>query len=329
MVVGVIFWIGVFLGSLFILIKSSNKFIGAAEKIGLALKIPSFIVGVTIVAIGTSLPELASSIFAVLKGSSEIVAGNVIGSNIANIFLILGVAAIFGGNIKLLRPLIRVDLPFLIGASFLFAISIWDGNYTIWEGLLSLVLVAIYISYTVSFQKEPGVVKEKKKIRKHIKKRIEDRHEKESKWNWKTILTLVLSLVFLYLSANYVVESILALSEIWGIGTAIIAVTAVALGTSLPELFVSISAVRNNNPGIAVGNILGSTIFNSLAVMGIPALIGTLTIPRELIVFSLPLMLFAALLYFFITQDKEITKWEGWLLVVFYVYFIMSVLGVV
>ena len=319
-----IFWIGVFFLGLLVLAKSSDYFIKAAEKLGLILRIPAFIVGVTIIAIGTSLPELASSIFAVIKGSSEIVAGNVIGSNIANIFLILGIAVVISGNVKLLRSLIRVDLPLLIGASFLLAASIWDGVYTLNEAFLSLFLLGIYLSYTASFQKKKDGIA--KKIRKDIREKMED---KKRKLCWKSITLLLLSLVLLYFSANYVVDAVIAISDIAGIGKEIIALTAVAVGTSLPELAVSISAIRSRKSEILIGNILGSTIFNSLGVMGIAALFGKITISNEIIKFSLPLMLVAALLYFFITQDREITKWEGWLLIVFYLFFIGKVFGFV
>lgn len=322
------FWLGVFIGSLFILIKASDHFIKASEKVGYSLKIPSFIIGVTIVAIGTSLPELASSIFAVTKGSSEIVAGNVVGSNIANIFLVLGIAAVAGGNIKLLRSLIRVDLPMLIGASLLFTLSIWDGEYTVPEALISLFLVAIYISYTVTSQKKHEDKDLKQKIKRDIRKRL-DEEKSDRKLHWQSFVVLGLSLLFLYLSANFVIESVLQLSELLSIGTEVIALTAVAIGTSLPELFVSINAVMNKKEEIVVGNILGSTIFNSLAVMGIPALFGTIIITNELISFSLPIMVIATLMYFFITQDREITKWEGWLLIIFYVFFIGKVVGFV
>ena len=152
-------WIIVFIASLVALIKASDYFTDAAEKIGLFLKMPAFIVGVTIVAIGTSLPELVSSIFAVLRNSSEIVVGNVIGSNIANIFLVLGVAAILGKKLKVEYRLSNVDLPMLFGATVLFSISIWDGLFTIGEAILSLCLLGVYITYTVSTKKPDKEIK--------------------------------------------------------------------------------------------------------------------------------------------------------------------------
>jgi len=297
-------WIIVFIVSLSVLVKSSDYFTDSAEKIGIYLGLPAFIVGVTIVALSTSMPELVVSILAVLRNTSEIVVGNVIGSNITNIFLILGIAAIIGKKIKITYELIHVDLPLFVGSAFLLAVTIWDGAFTLYDAVLCLGCMILYLLYTI---------KAKRKREYEIKRR---------KWEWKPLFILILSSIFIYMGAEYTIKSIIRLSEILGIGKEIIAISIVAFGTSLPELSVSVSAARKGKPEIAVGNILGSNIFNALAVMGIPALIGNLIIPPSILTFGLPMMLIATLLYFFITQDKEITKWEGWLLIIFYIFFI-------
>ncbi|MEA3248095.1 MAG: calcium/sodium antiporter [Nanoarchaeota archaeon] len=308
-----IIWIGIFIISLIILIKASDYFTDSAEKIGLYFGLPAFIVGVTIVAIGTSLPELISSIFAVLENSSEIVVGNVIGSNITNIFLVLGIAAIIGKKIKVSYELIHVDLPLLVGSAFLLAVTIWDGIFTLPEALLCIGGMVLYLAYTLNTEREHEDIGIKKEMKKNLKKK---------KLDWKILIVLVVSAFFIYLGAKYTIESVIKLSEILSIGKEIIAISVVALGTSLPELMVTVSAARKGRSEMAVGNILGSNIFNIFAVMGIPALIGTLIIPQSILTLGLPMMLIATLLYFFITQDKEITKWEGWLLIIFYVFFI-------
>jgi cation:H+ antiporter len=130
------------------------------------------------------------------------------------------------------------------------------------------------------------------------------------------------SAFFIFLGGKYTIESVIKLSELLRIGTEIIAASVVALGTSLPELTVTITAARHGRPEIAIGNVLGSNVFNALAVMGIPALLGPLVIPYNIITFGIPMMLIASLLFFFMAQDKEITQWEGWLLLIFYVFFI-------
>lgn len=307
-------WIIVFVVSLFVLIKASDYFTHSAEKIGLFFGIPPFIVGATIVAVGTSLPELISSIFAVLRNSSEIVVGNVVGSNVANIFLVLGIAAIVGRRMKLTYELIHVDLPLLIGSAFLLAVTIWDGIFSFPEALLCIAGIILYLLYTINTKSKHENIE--------IKKGPNEEVKQGRKLDRKTLVILAVSAFFIYLGAKYTVESVIKLSEILNIGKELIAISAVALGTSLPELTVTIAAAKKGKPEMAVGNVLGSNIFNALAVMGIPALIGTLIIPHSILTFGLPMMLIATLLYFFITHDKEITKWEGWLLVIFYVFFI-------
>jgi len=197
-------------------------------------------------------------------------------------------------------------LPLLIGSAFLLGATIWDGVFTLPDALLCIAGYIVYLLYTLNAQKE--------------NKEVEIKKEKEL--TWKTLIILVISAFFIYLGAEYTIKSIIKLSQILNIGKEVIAISALALGTSLPELMVSISAARKGKSELAVGNVLGSNIFNTLAVMGIPALFGTLAIPHSILAFGLPIMLIATLLYFFATQDKEITKWEGWMFIIFYIFFI-------
>lgn len=303
----ILVWVVVLIVGLVFLIKSSDVFTEAAEKLGVHIGIPPFIVGVTIVSIGTSLPELVSSIIAVLRGATEIVVGNVIGSNIANIFLVLGLAAVCSSGLRITRELIHVDLPILVSSAFLFGIMILDGSFSFFEATIALIGVLIYLGYIMSAQRE------------FPKKR-------RKKLDWKTPALLAITPIVLYFSANYTIEAVIQLSTLLGIGTEIVAVTAVALGTSLPEIVVSVQAARKGKPEIAVGNVLGSNIFNTLAVMGVPALIAPLVIPKSLLLFGLPVMIIATLLYFFIEQDREISPWEGGFLILFYVYFVLRTL---
>ena len=307
-----ILWIGIFIVSLAALIKASDLFTGAAEKVGRYLGIPSFIVGVTLVALGTSLPELVSSLFSVWMDSSEIVVGNVIGSNITNIFLILGCTAILGKNIKLKYEIGYVDLPLLIGSVLLLVLMLWDGVFSLFEALLCIAGLLVYLMYTV-FSSHSEQVPRKKQKKENKQKR---------KLKWTVWFSLILSGVFIYLGAKYTIEAIIRLSESLKIGKEIIAASAVALGTSLPELMVSIAAARQGNAEMAIGNILGSNIFNTFGVMGIPALFGTLIIPRTIILGVLPIMVIATFLFYVVTQQKRITQWEGWLLIIFYILFI-------
>ena len=314
------FWGILLIVSLYILVKAADHFTDSAEELGLYLGMPAFLVGVTIVAIGTSLPELVSSVIAVMKGASEFVAGNVVGSNVANIFLILGITAIVGKKLKVSYDLVHVDLPLLMGSVFIFALTIYDGVFTLVEAFICLAGMLIYIIYVIKSQRDQS--HEARELKKELKKGLK---EEKRVFNKRDIVILIVSAVFIYIGARFTVESVLNLSELFNIGKEIIALSAVALGTSLPELAVSIKAARKGQPEIAVGNILGSNIFNVFAVMGVSGLFGALIIPQNIIGFGLPVMIIATLLYYFITQDKEITLWEGLILIIFYILFIGKV----
>lgn len=305
-----VFWAVVFVISLAILIKSSDWFTESAEKIGLSFGMSPFVIGVTIVAIGTSLPELISSIFAIIANSTEIITGNVVGSNIANIFLILGVAAVIAKkDIIIGHELINVDLPLLVSSAFLLTFMLLDGSLVWWEGLILLAGLVIYFAYTL----KAGSSEDEKAMYKDLDKPSNS-----------TYLILLASIFGIFIGAKYTIDSVLALAGILNIGVEILALSVVALGTSLPELAVTISAARKGKGDMAVGNVLGSNIFNTFAVMGISGLITPIIVTQSLLMFALPVMVGATLLYFFITQDRHLTRYEGWMLILFYVFFFVK-----
>jgi len=307
-------WFALFALSLLALVKAADVFTRAAARIGAALGVPPFIVGVTIVAVGTSLPELASSILAVLAGSSEIVVGNVVGSNVTNIFLVLGITVLIQGGLETRYDLVHVDLPFLIASAFLLALTAWDGAFTLFEALLCLAAFAVYSLYGLQAARKGSPAPQAPR-------------PDAGKVEAKTILLLLGSAFVIYLGARYVVESIVRLSGTLGIGTEVVAAVVLALGTSLPELAVTVAASRRGEASMAVGNILGSNVFNALAVMGVSGVVGRLVVPHTIVATGLPLLLAATLLYLFIIQDRQVTKWEGLLLLILYVFFVGRLLG--
>jgi len=313
----VLLWALVFVASLAVLVKASDYFTDSAERIGIAFGISPFIIGVTIVAVGTSTPELVSSILAVMKGSSEIVVGDVMGSNVTNILLILGLSAIVGKKMVTSYELANVDLPLFVGSAVLLSLMVVDGAYSLAEAFLCLALFLVYLLYAISVERVADEAMGAAGVE----------HPKKRRLDLKVYLTLFLSVFFLYIGANYTIVSVVKLSEMVGIGTEIIAASAVALGTSLPELVVSVKAAAVNKPELAIGNILGSNIFNALGIMGISALFGTLVIPETITSFVMPMMIVATLLYFVVIWEKEITLWEGWMLVIFYIFFLGKLFG--
>lgn len=313
-----IFWIVVFLFSTVLLVKGADWLLGSAEKIGLAIGLSPFIIGVVIVGLGTSFPELISSIVAVIKGVTEIVPANAIGSNIANILLVVGLAAVIGGRLEVTKNLIDLDLPLLTITTVLFLGVSWDGKITFGESLLLLSIFIIYLIYTILYQgnklktakKDVSRSKEKKKKRK--KEKIET----------KDIIFLIIGIAGLVFGAKYLVESVVKLSEILNIGTGSITLVAVAVGTSLPELLVSVKAALNKKPEVALGNIFGSNVFNLVLVVGLPGLFKTLVLDEQTLRLGLPVMVFATLLFIISGISKRIHIYEGAMYIVIYILFV-------
>jgi cation:H+ antiporter len=293
-----------FVVSLAVLLKAADWFIDAAETIGLNLGIPPFIIGVTIVAFGTSLPELATSIASVYAGESAIVVGNVIGSNITNIALVLGLTAFYVKEVYLEKSVWNIDLPYLLGSSFLLWFVLRDQQFSLFEAILFFIGIIIFLAYSFSSNKEEEVVRTKIRTR--------------------TIVFLILGGTLVYFGADYTIFSIKKLSSIAGISPEVIALTAVALGTSLPEVIVSLNASRKGKTSIAVGNVLGSNIFNTYAVMSIPSFFGTLDIPDGILTFSLPLMIVMTVLFGIMCISMKISRWEGLFLLMFYTFFVVE-----
>lgn len=308
---GLVFWIVIFAFSLFVLVKSADYFTDSAENIGLFFGMPHFLIGVTIVALGTSIPELATSIVSVFKGAPEIVTGTVIGSNIANILLVLGLAAIISKGLKLEDGFQKFDKPFLIISALAFLLLGRDGVLTIYESGL---LLALYILYIVII------------VADHRHKKL---HINKKKFDLKQAAILGASAVFIYFSAEFVIKSVINISEIAGFGKEIIAASVVAFGTSMPELTVSLTAIRKSKHDLAVGNIIGSNIFNTLAVIGVSGMFVSLPLTQMMSVLGMAVMLLATFLALFILRDHRMTRAEGLIMVSIYVFFIAKLFGVV
>lgn len=291
--------------SLMVLLKASDWFVTSAETIGLGLGVSPYVIGATVIAFGTSLPELASSIVSVNAGASVIVVGNVVGSNVANLLLVGGALLLVGGGMVLSRRILTFDLPLLVASSLALWWMLHDQVFTILEASISLGGLLLFLGST--FFKQKG--EEEETIRPRIR-------------YWLPLL-LIASVGLVYLGAEYTVKSIQQLSLLAGISPEVIALTVVAIGTSLPELVVSITAVKRGGTEIALGNILGSNIFNAFAVMGIPRLFGELEIPDGVVNFSLPFMVGVAILFAILGfLPGGLKRWQGWLFMLLYVVFV-------
>ncbi|MCL4113417.1 UNVERIFIED_CONTAM: hypothetical protein GTU68_051220 [Idotea baltica] len=295
-------------GSLFVLVKGSDWFVESAERIGLSLGVSPFVIGVTIVAFGTSLPELASSISAVMNGNAEIVVGVVIGSNITNILLVLGLVATIGRVVKMDYDIMDIDMPLLMGSAIFMWFCLLDQHVSMFEAVLFLIGLVIFLlnSLTSSPQSD----------------------DEKPKSQWQDFLLLLLGGVFVKYGADFTIEGINRLAVGFQLETSILAQTLVAFGTSLPEVAVSITAAFRGKPGMAVGNVLGSNIFNTYAVLAIPSFFGELIISDATLSFYLPFMVACTFLFAMIANGGRITKWEGYMLLLFYLYFFNHSFGI-
>ncbi|ERP31326.1 sodium:calcium antiporter [Chitinivibrio alkaliphilus] len=255
-------WAVILIASLAVLIKASDLFLDGAERTGHYFHLPLFTTGLIIVAVGTSLPELASSILAVLHDAGEIVAGNVVGSNIANMLLVLGTGGLFfrGSDAKPHR-LGKDTAPLLISAGLLYLLL---GTKTIpsWTGVVLLLLAVLYV-LTLG--------------RRGISPLVEP-HTSATVLKAQDVVKLFFAPICIYLSAEYTIIAVISLAEKTALSQEIMALSAIALGTSLPEAAVSYSAARRGNMSLIFGNIVGSTIFNSLVVVGGARLFGPLAV---------------------------------------------------
>lgn len=304
-----------FAGSLVILIISAELLVRNSEKLGLSLGVPQFIVGITIISAGTSLPELATSIFSIMKGEPGVVAANVVGSNIANILLVVGITTVIVKRVEIKRSIIRLDLPLLIGATAILILSLVDGKFSLFEAIISLIGFAVYIIYSLTQHKNTFKEKEEQLL-KTLKQ------EKRPPFKWRYIGIIIIAALTLYFSADFTINSVIAIGGILNIDTAIIAITAIAIGTSLPELIVSVLAARRGNFDIALGNILGSNIFNGLLIMGIAGVMTELPVQPAVLIIGVPFLIIATIFLAFSGIERKFYNYEGAFYLLLYILFI-------
>lgn len=322
-----IVWIIVFIISLAVLVKSAGWLLSGAERIGLAIGLSPFIVGVTIVGLGTSLPELISSFIAVFEGVPEIVVANAVGSNIANILLVVGLSTVIGRRLVVTKNLIDLDLPLLaIGTTLMIGVA-WDREVTFLESVILLITYGVYFAYTI-LHRDDVKTEEDTELAVFIKKnsayisKVSKKIAEIPRIALRDFGLLAAGAIGLFLGAKYLVESVINLSDMFNIGAGVIAITAIAIGTSLPELIVSVRAAVQRKSEIALGNIFGSNLFNMLVVIGLPGLFTTLPLDEKTFSIGLPVMAAATLLFVVSGISRRIHMWEGAFYLILYVFFI-------
>ncbi len=302
-----------------LLIKGADWFVDGAAGIARKFGVSQIIIGLTIVAIGTSAPEAAVSISSALKGSADIAVGNVLGSNILNVLLILGITSAIC-PLFIRRETVRFDIPFTIAVSAVFAfIGLSDNVVGRMDGAL---LWALFIVYMVRL-----FVGAKKNSDENTLSEEEPQKEK-IRPVWQLLLLIIIGLAGIVLGSNLAVDSATELALIFGLSEHLIGVTIVAFGTSLPELATCVTAALKKNADIAVGNIIGSNIFNILFVLSTSALITPIKYGSDFIMDSAVAILAPVLLFIFVqNKEKQLKRWGGILLLVCYAgYFTAAVL---
>lgn len=294
----------------FLLVKGADWFVDGASGLARKLGIPQLVIGLTIVAMGTSLPEAAVSISAALRGNAEITIGNIVGSNILNILIILGVTALIA-TLKVADSTVRYEIPFMIVATFVLLWLGYTGGQVTWlEGVILWVLFLLYLCYLYMM----------------AKKGKEEEREAEQLSTAKIIGLILAGVVMIVAGSNFAVEGASNLAKALGISQRFIGLTIVALGTSLPELVTSVSAARKHNADIAIGNIVGSNIFNILFIVGTTALITPVTFASGFVVDTLIAAAVGILLFVCVARTKELRKKAGIVMLLAYILYFLYLL---
>lgn len=306
----------IFAAATAVLVFSADTFVDAIERIGTALKLPHFLTGVLFVALGTSLPELVTGIIAVNQGETDLLVGNVLGSDIANIFLGLGLTVFLARkDIKYEQNIFRVHFPILVIALLLAIMMMTDQVITRMESGLLFAMFWIYLWYLYGHKDAEVNVLE------------DDPDFKVTQFKWNDVLIATISLGFVLLSSDFSVGSVINIAKILGVTSSALAATLIAIGTSLPEMIVVYAAIKKENVEIAIGNILGSNIFNIVLIIGIGGLIAPLQISQTTLFVLTPFTVISLFVYWAISQTKEITRHEGLAMVLMYLFFVGKLYG--
>lgn len=306
-----VLWSLILVLSLVVLVRSSKVFVATGEDTAKALGWSSLFIGVTVMAIGTSLPELATSLWAAWTKNTSLVGSMVTGANIANILLILGGCAALSKGVLLAKEGMQRHLSLLLIATFLLIVTLYDGRFEWFEGLLMLAFYGLYAGFAIEEHKEGRL---------EALKNWFIRPEFDSK-----LVVMMTGSALLTAVASYgVVHSVEELTSLTKVLPSVLGASVLALGTSLPELTTSFVAARKGASDLAVGTLLGSILVNSTLVMGIPSLIRPLNVNTDTLVLGIPFLLFSTLLLLFALVQKKLTAHEGVAYVLLYLLFLFQ-----
>lgn len=302
------------LSGLILLILGGNFLLKSAVSISLKFNIPKILIGMTIVSFATSAPELIVSIKSALIGSPDLAISNVVGSNIANIGLVLGLTILLS-PIKTTKDIYKVDWPIMMFASILFLIFLNDGMIKAYEGVILIFLLIGSIAFLIKYQKQT--------------EEDVDLEMVSDESISKSILFLILGGFFLYLGSEWFVSGAIDLANIFGVSERIIGITVVSIGTSIPELVTSLVALFKKEKGVSLGNLIGSNIFNVFAVLGITSIVSPLILEDlNILNYDIYVMLFFAAIVFpliFFPKKHILGRLEGLIILSCYFFYIFNI----
>ena len=284
------------------LVKGADWFVDGSSAVARRFGIPQLVIGLTIVAMGTSAPEAAVSITAAIKGNADITIGNIVGSNILNILIILGLSSLFA-NLQVAKSTVRLEIPFMLGITAVLMVQGNDGVVGKGNALILLALFGLYLWYLFRMAKQGREAVQEADVVQPL---------------WKNLAMTGIGLVLIVWGSNVTVDAATALARLFGMSERFIGLTIVALGTSLPELFTSVNAARKGNADIAIGNIVGSNIFNILFVVGLSGLIVPVPFADLFVMDTLVAMAASVLLGGFCLQKGKLVTWHGVVMLVGY-----------
>lgn len=308
-------WLQALLG-LIVLLVAGDLLVRGAVNFSLKIKIPAFIVSLTVVALGTSAPELLVAIRAILDNSPGIALGNVVGSNIANVFLVLGIPALIAG-INTRECNTRKNYVFMMIATIIFLSLAFIGNFSLPQGILLLVLLILFLLITAR-----DTLKMQDKI-----SNLEVENTDPNLVFWKIILFLSLGFIGLPIGADILVTNASLIAKSYGLSDEVIGLTLVALGTSLPELATTLMAALRKQADVALGNVIGSNIFNLFAIVGITTMFGDIPIASSFFNFDFWIMFGAGVVLFpFVYMRVNINRaWGAFLTLTYAAYLYLTV----
>ncbi len=305
----------IFIVSLAVLIWGSDILITQSEKIALQFGISEYVIGATLVAAGTSLPEMAASITASMNHKPEIAVANVIGSNIFNITLVLAAVFIVAKNVNPHRDFFAKDSSWALFPVLIFILMVLDGSFSQFDGLLLILLMFAYVLFLLRAGKDIIKVEEE-----------EEAAVEPFRWSKVGILT-ILGFVLVIVGADYTIESASTIAKSFGVSDWVIGIIMISLGTSMPELMVSVTAALKGKADMAIGAIIGSNMANTTMVLGSAALVNQIDLDPTKYMFDISTMLVATLMLVFISANKLYTKPAGISLLIVLALFLQNTLA--